>query len=466
MARSVEDIETSLQQSIEAADPTIESRSGPVFDIMLQPVANEVSQIEQEQERIAALYSFEFQDVATPEETEALATNFGIQKAPGTKSTAVVFFFRFTRPTLPAVIKRGTLVGNLDGTLQYVVQEDAVIDPNNADAFFDASRRVFQVAVNVEATSPGELFNLPAFRINQLITPNQDFDGAENRVPAEGGSEEESQESEVARIRDRFAGLNTGSVDGIKFVAANSFPEFVKDVAIIQPRSTLFKRTPLTPGLDIYIAGSNLEVARQNFIAIGGETQLAITSPPSIASSLVLTINGVTFTDAVIVKDTTPLGNTVRANEFVLLANPLNAGDVVTFLYSFNRLIRDVQNEYEPTSIGDSLLFGTDILVYEAVETSITVQIAIRIGSSFDVSRTTDQVQSIVLSLVEQNTFGITLFPEVLRETILSTVQGVTSLDLRQFRATNSSLRDIEIIELENNAISILDDETFNLNIR
>ncbi len=466
MARSVEDVQTSIQQSLETADPTIESRSGPVYNIMLQPVSNEIAKIEAEQERVGGMYSLQFQEVATEEETEALAANFGIQKAPGTKASSVVFFFRYTRPTEPAQVRRGTLVGNLDGTLQYIVQEDAVIDPGNADAFLNSARRVFEVAVNVEAVSPGEQFNIPAFRINSLVTPNVDFDGVENRAPAEGGSEEETQESEVDRIRERFAGLNTGSIDGVRFVASDSFPELIQDVAVIQPASELFRRVILTPGIDVYIAGSNFETVRQSYVAIGGETQIQIASPPSASSSLVLTINGVINSDAVIVKDTGSEANTIRANEFVLLSAPLESGDVIAFSYSFNRLILDIQDIYEPATAGDSLLFGTDILVYEAVDVPITVQMTIRVTSSFDVPRTADQVQNVISDLVEQNVFGITLFPEVVQQTILSTVQGVSSLTLSQFRRTDTSLRDVEIIELEANEISTLDDATFQLNIQ
>jgi len=466
MARSVEDVQTSLQKSVETTDPTIESRSGPVYNIMLQPVSNEIAKIEAEQERVGGMYSLQFQEVATEEETEALATNFGIQKAPGTKASSVVFFFRNTRPTEPAQVRRGTLVGNLDGTLQYIVQEDAVIDPGNADAFLNSAHRTFEVAVNVEAVSPGEQFNIPAFRINSLITPNVDFDGVENRAPAEGGSEEETQESEVDRIRERFAGLNTGSVDGVRFVASDAFPELTQDVAIVQPSSELFRRVILTPGIDVYIAGSNFETVRQSYVAIGGETQILIASPPSVSSSLVLTINGVVNSDAVIVKDTGPEANTTRANESVLLSAPLAAGDVIAFTYSFNRLILDIQNIYEPATSGDSLLFGTDILVYEAVNVPITVQMTIRVASSFDVPRTANQVQNVILDLVEQNIFGITLFPETVQQTVLSTVQGVSSLTLSQFRRTDTSLRDVEIIELEANEVSTLDDATFQLNIQ
>lgn len=466
MARSVEDIQTSMQKAVELADPSIESRSGPVYNIMLQPVSNEIARIEAEQERINALYSLQFQDVATVEETDALAANFGIQRAPGTKATVTVFFQRTTRPAQPSVVRRGSLVGNLDGTLQFIVQEDAVIDPSNADAFFNAARRVFEVGVNVEAVSPGERFNIPAFRINTLITPNTDFDAVQNRAPAEGGSEEETQEEEVARIRQRFAGLNTGSIDGVKFVAADSFPEFINDVAVIQPSSTLFKRSPTTPALDIYVAGSNTEAVRQNFVALGGETQIPISNPPAVASSLNLAINGVTNATAAIVKDSGVLGGSTRASEVVLLAAPLAAGDVVTFSYSFNRLIQDIQTQYQPTGIGDSLLFGTDLLIFEAIEAPITVQMSIRVASSFDVPRTTDQVQNVIIDFVEQGTFGVTLFPETLRELILTTVQGVTSLDLQQFRRTDISLRDVEIIEMAENEIPLLDDEAFNLSVR
>jgi hypothetical protein len=455
-----------MQTSVESSDPTIESRSGPVYNIMLQPVSNEVSRIEAEQERINALYSLQFQEVATTAETDALATNFGIQRAPGTKATAVVYFFRFTRSASPAVVRRGSLVSNLDGTLQYIVQEDAVIGSENAEAFYNASRRTYEVAVNVEAVSPGSQYNVPASRINTLVTANTDFDGIENRAPATGGSEEETQAQEVTRIRQRFAGLNTGSVNGISYIASNSYPEYVKDVAIVQPSNTLFERTPTTPAIDVYIAGSNLETVRQNYVGLGGETQISILSPPAVVSSLVLTVNGVADTGAAIVSDTGIYGGSVRAQDTILLSSALSAGDVVAFSYSFDRLVLDVQDEYEPSSVGDSLLFGTDILVYTAEEAPITVQMSIRIASSFDVPRTTDQVQTVIIAYVEQYAFGITLFPEQLRETILSTVQGVTSLNLEQFRRTDRSLRSIEVIEIDDNEISLLDDESFQLTVR
>lgn len=466
MARSVEQIQQSMQQSVEGADPTIESRSGPVYNIMLQPVANEVARIETEQDRINALYSLQFQEVATIEETNALATNFGIQRAPGTKASVVVFFFRFTRPQEPAVVRRGSLISNLDGTLQFIVQEDAVIDPSNAEAFFNAARRTYEVAVNAQAVSPGEQYNVPAFRINTLVTANSDFDGVESRAAATGGSEQETQSAEVSRIRQRFAGLNTGSIDGIKFIAADSFPEYVNDVAVIQPANVLFLRAPTTPALDIYIAGSNNETVRQSYVALGGETQITLASPPAVQGSLVLAVNGVVDSGAVIVPDDGIFGGSTRATDVALLSNPLNAGDVATFSYAFNRLVFDVQQEYEPTTVGDSLLFGTDILVFQAEIAPITVQMSIRVASSFDVPRTTDQVQNVVLEYVNQNVFGFTLFPEQLRETILTTVQGVTSLDLQQFRRTDRSLRDVEIIEMDDNEISQLDDESFQLNIR
>jgi hypothetical protein len=91
---------------------------------------------------------------------------------------------------------------------------------------------------------------------------------------------------------------------------------------------------------------------------------------------------------------------------------------------------------------------------------------SIRVASSFDVPRTTDQVQNVVQAYVNQNVFGFTLFPETLREQILTTVQGVSSLDLQEFRRTDLSLRDVEIIEMNDNEISQLDDENFELNVR
>lgn len=171
-------------------------------------------------------------------------------------------------------------------------------------------------------------------------------------------------------------------------------------------------------------------------------------------------------TEAVIVPDEGVYAGSVRATDTILLGTPMTAGDVASFSYSFNRLVFDVQQKYEPTSVGDSLLFGTDILVYQSKIAPITVEMSIRVASSFDVPRTTDQVQNVVLEYVNRDVFGVTLFPEQLREEILTTVQGVTSLDLQQFRRTDKSLRDVEIIEMADNETSQLDDESFQLNIR
>jgi hypothetical protein len=201
-------------------------------------------------------------------------------------------------------------------------------------------------------------------------------------------------------------------------------------------------------------------------VALGGETQIVIASTPAVVGSLALTINGVTDTGAVIVPDTGVNAGSVRAQDIVLLSTAMSAGDVAAFSYAFNRLVFDVQQEYEPSNVGDSLLFGTDILVFEAEVAPITTVASIRVASSFDVPRTTDQVQNVITEYVNQNVFGVTLFPEQLRERILTTVQGVTSLDLHEFRRTDRSLRDIEIIEMDDNEISSLDGESFRLNIR
>ena len=118
MARTDAEIQQSLIESLQATDPSVDVRKGPVFDFLLRPVPPELQKTEADVERLTILTTIQLDDVATEAEIQAMATSFSIRLGGGKPSkTRNQVFFTFTAPLQDVVIDRGNLVGTIEQNL-------------------------------------------------------------------------------------------------------------------------------------------------------------------------------------------------------------------------------------------------------------------------------------------------------------------------------------------------------------
>ncbi len=463
MARPASQIRDSLQNSVRAANPNTDLAKGPVFDILVAPVAPELAETEQVVEDLRTLTSLQFAQVATTDEANAIGTAFGISELEGASASTRETFWTSTRPTDDITIERGTVVGTNDASLVFVVTERVTMLASNASAYLNANRRRYEITARVQAVASGTNYNLPAFRINRLITPIDGIDGVENREEATGGSEQQSISEYLSRIQLKFLGLNGETGGALTSQVFEQDPANIKNVVLVYPKDRkIFRRDIGRPAVDCYIVGGAFDSVTEQYVAVGGEQSVTLLQGPVADVSSVL-VDGAPASGFSLLNDSDPnRSGSARAQDVVLLTTPLVAGQVVLTTYTTHKTIRDVQDMFDSSEHS----FGTDLLARLPIDVPVTVQLDCTVLPSFDVSRVSDQVNTVVAEYCEPEFITTSLTPETLVNRITSNVSGVASVTVNRFTSTNGGALPVETITFQKNELPKLDQATLVIQAR
>ncbi len=463
MARTDSEILASLKESLSAADPSIDTEKGPVFNFLLRPVPSELQKTEADAERVAILATLQLDQVTTDEEVAALATSFSIRLGGGKASkTKSQLFFALRRPLEDIVIDRGNLVGTDDQQFTYFVSEARTMPVNSIDNFFNPQTRRYEILVPCEATAVGPTFDLPPSRVTRIITPIDGIDGTINTDYYRGGEEAEDLSNSIDRVRAKLAGLDPETGGGIISDIRNFDSENVRDVSLVYPKDrSLFKRVTSRPAIDAYVLGSSVDTIEQTVIATGGETQIQIERRPVTEVSSV-TVNG-TNTAFTFIPDTSrEFGGSPRSSDYILLEDPLVALDTVVISYEYNQLLFDLQNDL----FSLDRPFDTDVLARKPRDIGLEIALDAVIAASFDTARAFNAIEASLFSQVESDFFVDAILPEVVRQNVIDEVGGITQLRFTLFRRTSGGTLDVEPIDLDKNETAFIDQTLLSINVR
>ena len=460
MARTTAQIQSALAASSKSINPSLDTAKGAIYNFMLAPLGPVLEELEENVEHLRGLYSTVFSSVATPEEVEALGTSFVISRDSGHNATVIQHFIRTSQPAKGTIhtVPKGTLVSNSDGSLIFRTLEEITMDGDNAFAYYNAARGLYEISVKAEAVSSGEAYNLPSFRINKKISSISGFDLTENRSDASGGTEKETDKNLVSRIEAKFSGLNLGTVGGLKSTIVNLSPSYVKGVSVVQPGDVEFRRVIQGLALDIFVIGEQSEITEDVFTAEEGDYIFTLVSSP-VLDLVSTTVNGteVTANLSKDVNETTKLS--VNSVNYLVLDTPVTEGDIVVCQYNYNKLIATLQDELKDR------IFGTDILVREAIKVETLVEAKARITISSDALTLQTALESKITELIETETFVERLLPSKLEEAIRDSMVGVLSFSWTKFTRKSGGFLDIEPIELAANESAKLSSENLKITV-
>lgn len=453
MARSAEEIAEDLGISIEQTDSSWDIDQGPIPDLFIRPVAGQINLAETEAEELRLLFSLQFPDVATEEEIRNALRNYGSEPGVGDRSTHIQYFMRFTRPTSDITIPVGTLVSNNSGDLVYRTLNAVTMEVASADTYFNADRGTFEVTTRVEAVGFGEEYNLPAFRVDSLLTEIVGIEATENRSKSKNGSAEESTTSQSNRLKEAMLGINLNAPGGIKKRIQDGLPERVSDVNIVKASDKEFVRIIDKPSFDIYNIGTEPELYSENFDAFGGQTEIVLNKKPVLdVQSVVVNGSPVSFEFA---PDSTKETQKSLASNDVVVVSSLLATDQVTVTYNYNKLLEDINEQV--LNNGEDFLFEVDYLLRSPLSVYPVLEAEIKTLPSYDF----ETVQNSILERLE-SIFTFTKFLEIktageIKEEILGSISGIRSFKWAEFRRSSGSLTDIEPIIYGKNEISEFD---------
>lgn len=462
MAKSAEDIKFELKESIQLTDRTLDVEQGPIPDIFINPQSGQLANASSDAESLRQLFTLQFETSATDDEIRKSLANYGSSPGAGTKASHIQHFMRYSKPTVDITIPSGTLVSNVSGDLLYRVITGGTIVSSSATSYYNSSRRTYEIGLLVEAVGIGESYNLPENRIVILTTPVIGIDSTENRSKSTGGREQETKESQASRLKNSLLGINQGSPGGIQDIIRNDLPEVVSDIAIIQPFEKEFKRLTTGPALDIYCIGNSVDSFTQTYIASGGETQIFLTKVPVVQIQS-LTVNNISLTYT-LVTDTTPeTGYSLKATDYVSLATALALGDTVVIQYIYNKTLSDVYNVVYAS--GTTYLFNTDMLIRQPVYIAPVLGGQIQALASYSSTEVEQNVINFFSKEFNFTTFIEIVYPEVIRQRVLTEVSGVQNFKLTEFRRSIGSLSTIEPLQYARNEISVFNTNYYKITV-
>lgn len=459
MARSAEEIAEDLGRSIEQTDPSWDIDQGPIPDLFIRPIAGQINLAETEAEELRLLFSLQFPDVATEEEIRNALRNYGSEPGVGDRSTHIQYFMRFTRPTSDVLIPVGTLVSNNSGDLVYRTLNAVTMLADSAESYFNADRGTFEVTTRVEAVGFGEEYNLPAFRVDSLLTEIVGIEATENRSKSKNGSAEESTVSQSNRLKEAMLGINLNAPGGVKKRIQNGLPGRVSDVSIVKSSDREFVRIIDKPSFDVYSIGIEPELYSESFDAFGGQTEIILNKKP------VLDVQSVTVNNSPVSFEFAPDGTketqkSLLSND-VVIVSPLLPTDQVTVTYNYNKLLEDINSQV--LNNGEEFLFEVNYLLRSPIAVYPVLSAEIKTLPSYDF----ETVQNSILERLEA-IFTFTTFQEIktageVKEDILGNISGIRSFRWTEFRRSSGSLTDIEPILYGKNEISEFDPTLINI---
>ena len=456
-ARTSDEILLSFQDSAALSDPTADTTKGPLYSLVGRPLSQVLQPTEELADTLAQLYSTSFAQTATDEQALAFLTNWGESPGTGQASTTRVYFMKFTRPDInqTITIPVGTIVGNSDQTLQYITTESGVIDGANSNTYYNAARRSYEIALNVQAVAAGPSYDIPAGRINTKISQIDGIDAVENREAAAGGVAAETPQNQVTRVQQKLLGLAVNTAQG-NITRIKSFnPAVVQDVkVVVSSDRELFRRISYTPASDYYILGAFPKTVTETYIStVGGEKLIPLQNVPVYSINSVK-INNVPISEFSLVSDTSfEFGGSAAAKDKLMLGTALLANDVVVISLSYNSLFQQIQNSV----FADSKLFNTDELARSFFEIPISISIEGRSLPSYDPTAVKTDLLTDLQALIEPGVWQEQFFPDIIRQSLATSVPGLINPQIKMFKRSKNATSQIETVTLKDNEIAVYD---------
>lgn len=450
-ARTSDEILESFQQSVTLSDPKADASKGPLYSLVGVPLADTLEETEVEVDTLENLYSVKFAETATDDQADAFLTNWGEAPGTGSPSTVTVFFMTFSRPLPNQIInvQLGSLISNANQTFQYITREAGQINGNNADAYFNAQRRSYEIGILCEAVANGSQYDLPATLINTKVSQLDGIDAIENREAAAGGEAAETPQQQVTRVQEKFTGTAINTAQGGFTRVQRYNPALIKDVKIVlSSNRILFQRVSYLPAIDYYIFGTLPTTTNETYISqVGGETLIPLKNVPVLSVNSV-SINNVPMSNFALVSDTSQeLGGSTRAADQLLLPAALLAGDVVVINQTYEGLLQQVQqNVFNATK-----LFKTDELARKPRPIPVRIELQGRALPSYDPTTVQTSLASALQALIQPGTWVGEIQPDIVRQQLSTTVPGLTNLAVETFQRSTLANSQIETVEIEDN---------------
>jgi len=454
--RDIDGFLTDLSASVTSNDSRIDVQKGPLATL-IYGASVEGSRMENFAAYLGRLYQLQDPSLILDEDMFELALNFGKDPNVARVSQVTVYFFRSTRPEagVTYTAATGTIVSTDDGRFNFTVIEDAEMNGDLADYYFNSSTGNYEIPVLCEAIAAGVDYDLPPNTINRIQTVQDDFDGCVNRDYASQGEDPPDKYQMRDILWAAMQGANQDAAGQLENIITSISPTGVDDYSTIPSTDYVnYSRLGQTSGklgYDIYMITDRTRETIDRGVADGGETFLTFQRKP-VLSVVFVAVDGVVVPFSLDVDTDAAWRGSPSANDRVQLATPLQPGQTWEVRYVYFDVVYNVNSLLQDRF----KLFGSDTLVRLA--DSIDIYIAGELTTFVTTDK--DDIISDVRTFTEgylrnpnnpsqaYQQFVTYLDPTDYQRAVEGSVDGVQNFKLTHFARLDDAKQDIEFISL------------------
>ena len=446
MVRSINDVISSMITYITGKISSLSTADGTVTkDVVINAPAQEFANVYTEINNVSQLASLSNYGFFTTDELNIIASDYGITRLTGTKSSGtIVFRFKaITDVNIPFGSRISTSSTTSINSIQFLTSTSIIVSSSQLSAYFNYLTNFYEVNVPIESVNTGAANNVSAGAINISNTSIPNLDSITNYLATTGGTDQESNQALANRIITKKLGNNIGTLPG--YITTVQQDNRVIDAIDVGPNDPEMLRNEYGGSVDIYILGEDLQTATdlytwtlgtQNIILQNQPVATSIINPiTSIVGSTVgtLTLN----TDFTFVQDTSLLAISSESQDKIFLTSTgmskLTNGEQLTTVYAFNKLIPDLQSVINQDS---NKIVASDILVREANEILVNVYMDVSIITGYN----STSVMNSVITVITDNINALKLNQDIQRSDLVAwayTVPGLDKVNLTTLLPTN-----------------------------
>lgn len=429
---SVETILSRLKSRIAYSNPELDLTNGNVItDLGVDANAEEFNALDENLQRIKLLYLLD-NTAFTDDEADALANSLGLPRILASKATTTLRIGLASAPAsgVSVVYSTGSTVataGTSGAQKTFVLTSDGVI---TATTPYNPNSGYYECSVSVQATEPGTASNVGQGTINTSVSLSSSADVIYNPDAVTNGSDIETTDELLARIKQHLAGLVSGTIS--YYEEKVSEDQRVVDLVIVDPDHEYSVRGPAS--IDVYIQGS--QIASYNQLVASRAQSVDLFKKPVVLGSAVVSFvdndgNPGSYSEGngfTIVKDTTSfVATSTKAHDRLVWDNITydfikTLANDYTITYNYNRLVDELQAQLTDPAVKT---IGADILVKETTEADVDMAFGIITLPGYDF----ETVKNNVIYNIQNYVNNLKLNVALRQSDIINIIENTTGVD-------------------------------------
>jgi len=417
--------ENELKKRISNLNPDIDVEFGPVYDLVIRPMAQVLSDIDTRVGYVEKLLDISKWIELDSEEIDLLAKNYGIVRRGGTKASCVVTFYKVGKPNGKVIIPEGFVVSTVDG-IKFITVERLEVSESNLDTYRNITTGRYEFPVAVEALESGLDGNVAAGSIIVMGQGLRFIDGVVNKIKAEGGFERETNEQLIDRIKMAIrGGYSSSTLDSLKYNVFMLYPNIL-DINIE-------KVNPIVEGtVDLYYKGIEIGTAVERTYWYSFDIYVAnrpVIDVLSVKSGVNEYIKDV---DWKFVRDTSSAWRgTDKSRDRItwISGNRPGLGTELIVEYQYNKLGKKLKDWAKL----DENRFIEPLIMYrvaEGIDVEIEAEIKLYKGYGND---TIEEIKDVIYNYVNGLLLGNNLEVSDIINVVKNKVQGVDNINFSKF---------------------------------